>query len=151
MLLNIVNQRHQNFTTACCLDDDLRAFPLITILSTQKLSVSNQIKQFKVDRLQIIVVAKNITVLQLFISRMPKMCAIPQLVSAPLNPIPTVEHFRRTHPRLFSSSGYVLLSLLSVRVQYSNIAFLCNLATTIIIIIIIVPIKCSITVRSVYF
>ena len=65
--------------------------------------------QFRVDRLQIIVVAKNIillqlfmhkmrtipqsasaplnpTVLQLFISRMPKMCAIPQLVSAPLNP-----------------------------------------------------------------
>jgi len=28
---------------------------------------------FKVDRLQIIVVAKNITVLQLFISRMPKI------------------------------------------------------------------------------
>ena len=50
------------------------------------------------DRLQIIVVAKSITVLQLFISRMPKMCAIPQLVSAPLNPIPTVEHFRRSHP-----------------------------------------------------
>ena len=41
------------------------------------------------DRLQIIVVATNITVLQLFISRMPKMYAIPQLVSAPLNPIPT--------------------------------------------------------------
>ena len=36
------------------------------------------------DRLQIIVVAKNITVLQLFISRMPKMCAIPQLVLVPL-------------------------------------------------------------------
>ena len=33
-----------------------------------------------------LLVAKNITVLQLFISRMPKMCAIPQLVSAPLNP-----------------------------------------------------------------
>ena len=32
--------------------------------------------EFKVDRLQIIVVAKYITVLQLFISRMPKMCAI---------------------------------------------------------------------------
>ena len=31
---------------------------------------------FKVDRLQIIVVPKNITVLQLFISRMPKMYAI---------------------------------------------------------------------------
>ena len=27
------------------------------------------------------------------------MCAIPQLVSAPLNPIPTAEHFRRSHPR----------------------------------------------------
>ena len=52
--------------------------------------------QSKVDRLQIIVgvVAKNITVLQLFISRMPKMCAIQQLVSAPLNPMPTAEHFR---------------------------------------------------------
>ena len=62
-------------------------------------------KQFKVDRLQIIVVAKNITVLQLFISRMPKMCAIPQLVSAPLNPIPTVEHFRRSHPQCEHSYG----------------------------------------------
>ena len=41
--------------------------------------------QFKVDRLQIIVVAKKyIDVSQLFISRMPKMHAIPQLVSAPL-------------------------------------------------------------------
>jgi len=39
-------------------------------------------KQFKVDRLQIIVVAKKyIYVSQLFISRMPKMRAIPQLVS----------------------------------------------------------------------
>ena len=40
--------------------------------------------RFKVDRLQMIVVAKNLSVLQLFISRMPKMCAILQLVSAPL-------------------------------------------------------------------
>ena len=61
--------------------------------------------QFKVDRLQIIAVAKNITVLQLFISRMPKMCAIPQLVSAPLNPIPTVEHFRKSHPQCKHSYG----------------------------------------------
>ena len=63
--------------------------------------------KFKVDRLQnlIIVVAKNITVLQLFISRMPKMCAIPQLVSAPLNPIPTVEHFRRSHRQREHSYG----------------------------------------------
>ena len=30
---------------------------------------------------------------------MPKMCAIPQLVSAPLNPIPTAEHFRKSHPQ----------------------------------------------------
>ena len=61
--------------------------------------------QFKVDRLQIIVVAKNISVLQPLISRMPKMCAIPQLVSAPLNPIPTVEHFRRSHPQCEHSYG----------------------------------------------
>ena len=48
--------------------------------------------QFKVDRLQIIVVAKNVYVYlhvaTLFISRMPKMRAIPQVVLAPLNPIP---------------------------------------------------------------
>ena len=45
---------------------------------------------FKVNRLQIILVAKNIYIYvsQLFISRMPKMRAISQLVSAPLNPIP---------------------------------------------------------------
>ena len=68
------------------------------------------------DRLQIIVVAKNITVLQLFISRMPKMCAIPQLVSAPLNPIPTVEHFRRSHPQCEHSYGqhiYCLINLVT--------------------------------------
>ena len=57
------------------------------------------------DRLQIIVVAKNLTVMQLFISRMPKMCTIPQLVSAPLNPIPTAENFRRSHPQCEHSYG----------------------------------------------
>ena len=36
---------------------------------------------------------------------MPKICAIPQLVSAPLNPIPTVEHFRRSHPQCEHSYG----------------------------------------------
>ena len=51
-------------------------------------------KNFSIQRGQtIIVVAKNITVLQLFISRMPKMCAIPQLVSVPLNPILVSEAF----------------------------------------------------------
>ena len=54
---------------------------------------------FKVDRPQTTVVAKNLSVLQLFISRMPKICAILQLVSAPLNPIPIAEHFRRSHPQ----------------------------------------------------
>ena len=62
--------------------------------------------KFKVDRLQIIVVAKKyIYVSQLFISRMPKMRAIPQLVSAPLNPIPIAEHFRRSHPLCEHSHG----------------------------------------------
>ena len=52
-----------------------------------------------------IVVAKKLSVLQLFISRMPKMCAILQLVSAPLNPIPIAEHFRRSHPQCEHSYG----------------------------------------------
>ena len=53
-----------------------------------------------------IVVAKKLSVLQLFISRMPKMCAILQLVSAPLNPIPIAEHFRRSHPQCEHSYSY---------------------------------------------
>ena len=44
------------------------------------------------------------------------MCAIPQLVSAPLNPIPpTVEHFRRSHPQCEHSYGqhiYMILSMI---------------------------------------
>ena len=71
---------------------------------------SSVIYIFKVDRLQVIVVAKNITVLQLFISSkpdasMPKMCAIPQLVAAPSNPIATVEHLRRSHPQFEHNYG----------------------------------------------
>ena len=61
--------------------------------------------KFKADRLQMIVVAKKISVLQLFISRMPKMCAILHLVSAPLNSIPIAEHFRRSHPQCEHSYG----------------------------------------------
>ena len=34
---------------------------------------------------------------QLIISRVPKMCAILQLDSAPSNPRPIVDHFRRSH------------------------------------------------------
>ena len=47
-----------------------------------------------------IVVAKNLSVLQLFISRMPKMCAILQLVSAPLNPIPDCRTFQEELPTM---------------------------------------------------
>ena len=57
-----------------------------------------------------IVVAKKLSVLQLFISRMPKMCAILQLVSAPLNPIPIAEHFRRSHPQCEHSYGHTVIS-----------------------------------------
>ena len=36
----------------------------------------------------------------MFISRMPKTCAIPQLGSAQLNPLPFVEHSsKRSHPQ----------------------------------------------------
>ena len=60
--------------------------------------IAVRIFTFKVDRLQIIVVAKKHTYMsQLFISRMLKMRAIPQLVLAPLNRIPIAEHFRRSH------------------------------------------------------
>ena len=34
-----------------------------------------------------------------------KMCAILQLVSAPLNPTPIAEHFRRSHPQCEHSYG----------------------------------------------
>ena len=65
--------------------------------------------QFKVDRLQIILVAKkDISTCRnsrMFISRMPKMHAIPKLVSASLNPIPIAEHFRRSHPPCEHSHG----------------------------------------------
>ena len=82
-----------------------RVFYISFVFSNTRRVLSHFNIQFKVDRLQIIVVAKNIIVLQLFISRMPKMCAIPQLVSASLNPIPTVEHFRRSHPQCEHSYG----------------------------------------------
>ena len=66
--------------------------------------------EFKVDRQQIIVVAKKyIYVSQIFISRMPKMRAVPQLVSAPLNPIPVAEHFGRSHPPREHSRGQHIL------------------------------------------
>ena len=69
--------------------------------------------KFKVDRLQIILVAKkhisNIYLSQLFISRMSKMHAIPQLVSAPLNPIPIAAHFRRSHPPREHSHGQCIM------------------------------------------
>ena len=36
---------------------------------------------------------------------MPKMRAVPQFLSAPLNPIPTAEHFRRSHRPCEHSHG----------------------------------------------
>ena len=61
---------------------------------------------FKVDRLQTTVVAKKyIYVPELFISRTPKTRTTPQLVSAPLNPIPIAEHSRRSHPPCEHSRG----------------------------------------------
>jgi len=50
------------------------------VLGVVKLSFINKFlsDQFKADRLEMIVVVKNISVLQLFISRMPKMSAMAQ-------------------------------------------------------------------------
>ena len=85
--------------------DATRAQFKVTWVKTKK-SIFG-LEEFKVDRLQIILVAKNIYIYasQLFINRMPKMRAIPQLVSAPLNPIPIAEHFRRSHPPCEHSHG----------------------------------------------
>ena len=70
---------------------------------------------------------------QLFISRMPKMRAIPQLVLAPLNIIPTAEHFRKSHPpsehshrqhkkvrKIMQSKIKTLINELNVHVNYIN-------------------------------
>ena len=38
------------------------------------------------------------------------MCAIPRLVSAPLNPIPIAEHFWRSHPPCEHSHGQHIIS-----------------------------------------
>ena len=101
----------QNFHECCWSKSLLRKLRLITerfrIVFTGNVERHDQFVyqvfslhlSFKVDRLQIIVVAnKYIYVSRVFISRMPKLRAIPQLVSAPLNPIPIAEHFRRSHP-----------------------------------------------------
>ena len=55
---------------------------------------------------------------QLFISRMPKMRAIPQLVSAPLNPIPIAEHNKNV---LSVSSLTCVMSQLAI--MYKNLSF----------------------------
>ena len=84
-------------------------FKTLVIRSPYFPSIHLQIRRinvFKVDRLQIIVVAKkHIYVSQLFISRMLKIYAIPQLVLAPLNPIPIAAHFRRSLPLCEHSRG----------------------------------------------
>ena len=48
------------------------------------------------------------------------MCAIPQLVSAPFNPIPIAEHFRRSHPQceLMSNLTRFVLELTYTRNTY---------------------------------
>ena len=43
------------------------------------------------------------------------MCAIPQLASAPLNPIPIAEHFRRSHPQCEHSYGQLNWIMCSLR------------------------------------
>ena len=80
--------------------------PLLITIIIKIIIITIIIIQFKEHRLQIIALAKIYTYAsQLFISRMPKMRAIPQLVSAPLNPIPIAEHFRRSHPPCEHSRG----------------------------------------------
>ena len=77
----------------------------LAIIGQSVTKKSNDI-QFKVDRLQIIVAAKNISTCRNCSSgKMPQMFLIPQLVSAPLNPIPIAEYLRRSHPQCEHSQG----------------------------------------------
>ena len=73
-----------------------------------------------------IVVAKKTEYIcvALFISRMHKMCGIPQLVSTPLNPIPIAEHFRRSHPQCEHSYGQHMY--MSEKIMQSKIKTLFN-------------------------
>jgi len=38
---------------------------------------------------------------------MPKMCAIPQLVSAPSKPLPIVQQFKRSYPQCYLTNGKI--------------------------------------------
>ena len=49
---------------------------------------------------------------------MPKMRAIPQLVSVPSNPIPIVEHFGWSHPQCKHSYGQEML--MRITTQYNS-------------------------------
>ena len=56
------------------------------------------------------------------------MCAILQLVSAPLNPIPIAEHFRRSHPQCEHSYGqHIYMSKENISVRWSNALSVCFL------------------------
>ena len=50
------------------------------------------------------------------------MCAILQLVSAPSNPIPVVDHFRRSHPLSISSmyAQIVSYSILLTKIPHGT-------------------------------
>ena len=77
----------------------------LAIIGQSVIKKSNDI-QFKVDRLQIIVGAKNISTYRNCSSgKMPQMFLIPKLVSAPLNPVPIAEYLRRSHPQCEHSHG----------------------------------------------
>ena len=57
---------------------------------------------------------------------MPKMCAIPQLVSAPLNPTPTVGHFRRSHPQCEHSYGQHIYMSEEIKAKWNSQSIFSN-------------------------
>ena len=118
-IISVLLQKFIISSTSSCSEESTHNFSNGKFYNSK---ISREIENFKIDMLSVrdftvtsktkiyIILseqtANNCCVLkylkylksQRFISRMPKMCAIPQLVSAPLNPIPIVEHFRRSHP-----------------------------------------------------
>ena len=57
---------------------------------------------------------------------MPKMCVIPQLVSAPLNPTPTVGHFRRSHPQCEHGYGQHIYMSEEIKAKWNSQSIFSN-------------------------
>ena len=95
---NLTNNVKTFFLVWCNIKIKSKATKFLLPSKTNSVSGMKYLKQFRGDKQQIVVARNMHRSYKLFIiSRMPKMCAIPLLVLGSLNPIPILEHFRRSH------------------------------------------------------